>query len=296
MKKPPGQGREGASPQSRWQRGTDVRGIVPPGRRFSEKEERRTTRWSASGVRGVTPPGNARPEDSPTSRWAERGRLEKQRAHRANKKALEATKARPGEATAELDLTRPMAGFVPAVFDDLHDPDGIKAFLESVNETITTHRPPVPVAESFKELINQSRAPYELVVAFTILSAIIGKSTHLRRRYALALERGAKAFFNLARRLDPEVKVPRGLAPESLDTLFFDLPDIAMQVPFAYATDAFCRQIELLREDDPTRDADLIRGAQALRKRFIERRAFGDRPLRDLFPWSVPEWAPESIE
>ena len=291
MKKPPkpprGGGRE--PPPSRWQRGTDVRGVIPPGRRLAPEGERRATRWAASGIRGVVPPGGARPEASPSARWTERDR--KRAAARKAARALERARAAP-ETSPELDLTRPMAGFVPAVFADAGDPDGLEAFLERVSAFVAERRPPVAVAGSFEELIHQSRAPFELVVAFTILSAIIGKSTQLRRRHALALERGAKAFFNLARRIDPGVRPPRGLAPETLDAIFHDLPGVATQLPFAYATDAFCRQLELLREDDPSRDRALLEEARALRRRFIERRAFGDRPLRDLFPWTPPDWTP----
>lgn len=262
-----------------------MQGIVPPGRRLGD--DSRPSRWSASGVRGVVPPGKLDPRESPTVQWAKRLEAKKAAKVKANRAA--ARRAEPVEAP-EIDWMRPMAGFIPALFADAGDPDDLEAMLEELSAFISEHRPSIPLAESFRELLTQSSAPYELVVGFTVLSAIIGRSTQLRRRYALALERGAKAFFNLARRLNPTVKPPRGLAPETLDPIFFDLPDIALDVPFAYATDAFCRQIELLREDELPRDRALVEHASHLRRRFIERRAFGDRPLRDLFPWEAPEW------
>lgn len=199
--------------------------------------------------------------------------------------------ARRGEELPPLDLGRPMAGFVPQVFADAGDPDGLEPLLSEISRFLTEHRPPPERAESFSSLLFQSRAPFELVLGFTLLSVLVGSRQDLRRRYGLALERGAKAFFNLARRLDPGAKIPRGLNPETLDPLFLDLPDIALQVPFAFVADAFCRQIDLLFEAEPARDRLLVEEALSLRRRFIERRAYGDRALRDLFPLTLPDWA-----
>lgn len=293
MRSPRGGPRGGRGPAPeppRWQKGTDVRGIVPPGRRL-DPEGTKARRWSASGVNGVVPP--ARPSASSPA-WLERPGSKKPRSKGKDaQRALD--KARRGLEAETWDPGRPMAGFVPAIFDDQLDPDNLAALLDLIRSFVENHRPDAARAESFSELIHQSHAPYELVVGFTVLSALVGKKANLRRKYALALERGAKAFYNLARRLKQEIKVPRGLAPETLDPIFFSLPDIALAVPHAYATDAFCRQIELLRESNPGRDRELVEQAEGLRRRFIMRRTYGDQALRDLFPWSPPAWAPPPV-
>lgn len=267
--------------EPRWRRGTDVEGVTPPGRRL--EKQRTGSRWRASGVSGVTPPGSASPADSPSARWV----LNKGKKGPTTR-LQKARSVEKSQATAELDLGRPMAGFVPSIFEDGGDPDHLGALLEEMSAFVAAHRPPVERAESFKELLNQSRAPFEVVVAFTILSALIGKSSALRRRYALPLERGAKTFFNLGRRLDPNLKPPRGLAPETVDAIFFDLPEIALEIPYAYAVDAFARQVELLAEEELDRDRALADEAYRQWSRFVERRAFGDRALRDLFPYRDP--------
>lgn len=260
---------DGRSP---WLKGTDVEGVIPPGRRLGDAHQKRTSRWSAAGVHGVTPPG--RPADSPASRWSSgQGKRSKTRSKQAPPPDVMASRGRHA--------------FTSAIFDDAHDPDDLAAFLEELSRFVGERRPRPELAESFRDLIIQSRAPYEIVVAFTILSSIVGSNAALRRRYALALERGAKAFYNLAYRLNKSVSLPRGLAPETLDPLFFDLPELSYEVPYAYAVDAFCQQIELLREEGEgsKRDQALVAEARRLRARFIERRTYGDRPLRDLFPW-----------
>lgn len=297
MRRPPPRGGSlgrPPEPRSPWQRGTDVEGVVPPGRRLSDPSEARPAPWSASGVRGVTPPGRLSPGKGPSADWVRRDRARKAQARLQNRRAFERS-TRLGEAEREpppLDLGRPLAGFVPAVFDDAQDPDDLEALLKSISQLVSAQAYSEDHAEAFASLIHRSHAPYTLVVAFTVLSAIIGGSRSLRRRHALALERGAKAFFNLARRLDPGVTPPRGLAPETLDALFVDLPDLALQVPYAYATDAFCRQLDLLRQDVPASDGALFAEARRLRRRFIERRAYGDRALREMFSWDEPSWVP----
>ncbi len=287
-KKPPGDN----APISPWLKGTNVRGGVPPGRRLGALYERRVNRWSASGVSGVTPPGNQRPGTGPAAQWMERSeKRDKQKTLKANQLLMEAKKASKTIDLGDFDAMRPMAGFVPDVFDDLDDPDDLKAFLKQITDFISENRPSPETAENFKEFITQSHAPYEIIVAFTILSAIIGQSSALRRRYTMALERGAKVFFNLAMRLNPSVQPPRGLSPESSNSLFYDLPDSAYQVPYAFGTDAFCRMIELIRQDEEGYDQALVEFTMALRQRFVERRSLGDQPLKRMFPWEAPEWA-----
>ena len=66
----------------------------------------------------------------------------------------------------------------------------------------------------------------------------------------------------------------------------------AYQVPFAWATDAFLRQLDLLR-GDIAHDRALMRLARSLYKRFVAQRAFGDRSLAAMFPFEEPAWAPD---
>jgi hypothetical protein len=282
--------------RSPWLRGVaGVTGVVPPGRRLST--DKRPTRWSASGVKGVTPPGNQKPGEGAAAEWLKGKDKSRKQGEKRNAKAVQAQekvaqRAQPGKFEhVEFDPLRPMAGFVPEVFADVGDPGDLKAFLQSITDFLTEHRPDATSAIHFNQVVNQSHAPFEIVVAFTILSVLVGRSTELRRRFALSLERGAKAFFNLAGRLDGNVKPPRGLVPETVDAIFYDLPATAYQVPYAFATDAFGRLVELLRkDDDPEYDAKLLEFTRFLRTRFIEGRSFGDTPLERMFPDEVPEW------
>lgn len=300
MAKKPSSGEK--APTSPWLKGVaNVKGIVPPGRRLSPTSERRPTRWSASGVTGVRPPGKQKVGENPGVAWADKEAKERAKAVKSTERKLEQAKTgkkKPGPRGAEVeealfDPLRPMAGFVPDAFADAADPDDLKAFLDRVSEFLGQNRPNPEVSEHFGQLIIQSHAPYEIVVAFTVLNGLVGKSTPLRRRYSLALERGAKTFYNLAMRMNGQVKAPRGLVPETVDALFYDLPPIAFQIPFAYATDAFLRMFDLLRDGtDLELDRSLIEVSRELRRRFIERRSFGDQPLARMFPWEEPEWAP----
>lgn len=286
---------------------TGVKGVVPPGRRLSPPAERRERKWSASGVRGVTPPGKQKPGEGPAAESAEKAERRRALRDKENKHALEAARATPralaagrGRAPAALsretvDPGRPMAGFKPDPFVGLRDPDDLKGFLEQLSEFTKTITPSEHAGESLAELIMQSHAPYEVAVAFTLLSVIVGKSTQLRRKHTAPLERGAKTFFNLAMRLNPNVKAPRGLVPETMDAIFYDLPATAYQAPYAFATDAFARMVSLLRNDVDT-DRELIRFTLELRNRFIEQRSLGDKPLGALFPFELPDWAPEQDE
>lgn len=262
--------------ERRWTRGTEVRGVVPPGRRFVPGGPR-PNRWSASGVSGVTPPGHASPSDSPSARWS--------KGQRSAKRARPPQRAT--EAKTALGATR-SGGLALEIFADPEDPDHLGAFLEAVGALVAAHRPEDDCTEAFREVVHRSQAPFEIVVGFSVLSALVGKSATLRRRYAAALERGAKTFYNLGTRLDPSLKAPRGLAPESVDALFFDLPDLALEVPYAYAVQAFAGQIVLLGEGTPERDGALRDHAHGLWRRFVERRAYGDQALKDLFPWQEP--------
>lgn len=287
--------------RSPWLEGASgVTGVVPRGRRLSPPSERRDRRWSASGVAGVTPPGRQKPGTGPASESAELTERKRAAREKAARRALADARSSRGKAKGSRraearapDLGRPSFGFVPDAFRDGRDPTDLKGFLEEVTQFVKDLGPEEAIAESFAQVVLQSHAPHEIVVAFTILSTIIGKSTPLRRRYTAALERGAKTFFNLATRLDKTVKAPRGLVPETMDAIFYDLPRSAYQVPYAFLTDAFCRMADLFRGE---RDVDrpLFEFVMDLRRRFIECRSLGDKPLEDLFPWSEPDgWCPE---
>ena len=145
---------------------------------------------------------------------------------------------------------------------------------------------------SLSELIGQSHAPYEIIVGFTILSTVVGQDSELRSTYAWALERGARAYFNLAMRLDDTVKPPRGLLPQRLDPIFYDLPATAFQIPYAFATNAYLKLIELL-VGEPEYNRALIKFGEKLYAEYIQGHRYGNEPLSTLFPWDRPQWAPE---
>jgi hypothetical protein len=271
------------APASPWLKGVmGVKGVVPPGRRLSPPNEKRPNRWSASGVFGIRPPGNQKPGEGSADLGSEK--LEKKRILRekAQAKAYAAAQSKKG-AQVSVASGRPIRGARPEPFRDLADPADLKTFLDSITDFIKTIEPGEHSAEGLAELIQQSKAPYEITVAFAILSILVGKSASARRRYTAQLERGAKVFFNLSMRLDKNVKPPRGLAPETMDPIFFDLPPTAYQVPYAFGTAAFIRIFELLRRDEDT-DEKLHDFARKLYARYIEKRSFGDKPLETLFP------------
>ncbi len=268
-----------------------VTGVEPPGRRLAPPDERRPTPWSASGVRGVTPPGGA----TPTSRRGATSDTRSRRIAQDNCRILQ-RRRRLSEDAIRPTTDRPQAGFLPDVFADIQDPPDLQDFLKLLSDFLDEHPPREEAIDDVDHLVIQSRAPFELVVGFTVMSALVGRDDELRQDFASALERGANAFFNLARRLNPRLRVPRGIIPEVVDALFFDLPELAYQVPFAFATDAFVRIMPLLRRDDePTYDEQLLRFAVTLRQRFVENRTFGDQPLGRMFPWTPPDWAPETF-
>ena len=261
-----------------------VKGVRPPGRRLGAPTERRVSAWSASGIRGITPPGTQEPGEGAAAQWT----MRKDKAKK-KKRPVAVQKAKPAAAQRG---GQPDAGFVPNVLAGGDDPTSLKALLDDLAGFFREYKPDESASVHLAELIGQSHAPYEIVVGFTLLSAIIGKDTELRNRFAWALERGAKAFYNLAMRLDKTVKPPRGLAPQRLDPIFYDLPATAYQIPFAFATDAFLRMLDLVR-GDIGHDRNMLRFARALHERFIGGRNYGDRALSEMFPWEEPPWAPE---
>ena len=269
-----------------WTKGTNVKGVVPPGRRL-DKTKSRKTRWSATGVSGVTPPGKLKPDEGPSVDWVEKEERRKEKKTKDNKRQAE--KAKSGN--AKLDPMRPIAGFKPNALADVADPTDMKSFLKPINDFLDQKKPSSDLAQAFASLITQSHAPFDILIGFTILSALIGKSTQLRRRYAVALERGAKVYFNLLQRLEKNVQVPRGLVPETVNALFYDLPQAALSVPYAYATSAFLRQMELLRDSfKPELDQAIVELGQQLFDKFIAGRSLGDMSLAKMFPYTPPEW------
>ncbi len=260
-----------------------ITGVTPPGRRLDKPGDKRYAKWAASGVRGVVPPGSLKPGEGAAAEW-----LQRKGKRRPTKPSVPKKTSKPAPTNPE----RPTAGFLPDVFSDTDDPRSLKVFLDEIAFFMRDNQPDEDAPMHLAELIGQSHAPYEIIVGFTLLSAVVGQDTEMRNRFAWALERGAKAFYNLAMRLDRKVKAPRGLAPQRLDPIFYDLPSTAYQVPYAFATDAFLRVMELVRADTG-HDRLLITFARDLYDRYVVQRSFGDKPLSDLFPWEEPHWAPE---
>jgi hypothetical protein len=275
----------GKDDDSPWLKGVrGVKGIVPPGRRLSPPTEKRPARWSASGVTGVRPPGGHPVGEGPATEWVMRTEKKKKRlAERANRQARD-QKLRGKDAV--LAPLRPTAGIETDVFAGANDPKGIEAFLKELNDFIVSDKPGFDAAEDVAQLITQSRAPFEIVVAFALLTGIVGTDEELREQFALSLERGANVFYNLARRIDPNVQVPRGLMPHVVDAIFWDLPESAHSVPFAFATHAFLEMSQLLERTEPEYDDRLQELRTALYERYIASRSIGDASLEKMFPWS----------
>ncbi|MBI4815271.1 MAG: hypothetical protein HY791_03365 [Deltaproteobacteria bacterium] len=274
MSKPPPK----SDDEAPWRKGGEVKGIVPPGRRLAS--EARANTWSASGVRGVSPPGTLKPGEGAATRWI----LEAEQ--RSGKKKPKAAAKPNDEKAAKKKSEKNSNSGTPA------EPKNLKEFLDQIADFTREGLPKdhAMIAELLS-FVGQSSRPFEIIVAFAVGSALIGSDQKLRSEHQWALERGAKAFFNLAKRLDKSVRAPRGLVPETLDPLFYDLPEISLQIPFPYMVRAFLDQLDLLRVDLP-HDRKLIRFAKSLYARFIENRSYGDRRLSSMFPWEPPEWAP----
>lgn len=267
--------KKGDDDGSPWLRGVPgVKGVVPPGRRLT-RDEPRPTKWSASGVHGVRPPGGHGPGEGPATEWvmgtAKKNRRLRERANRAT-----------GEPIDEL---RPTAGAKPDRSKQANDPGGIEGFLKRINQFVMADPPSEEAIEDIAQLITQSRAPFEVSVGFAMLTGATGTDDDLRDRFHNALERGAKVFYNLAKRLDPKVEIPRGLVVRTVDTIFYDMPDSAHHVPFAFATFAFLQTSELLVRNDPRYDDGLAKFEEELYGQFIEARTLGDARLVDMFPW-----------
>lgn len=270
---------------SPWARGTGVKGIVPPGRRLSK--DSRPTRWSASGVRGVRPPGNAKPGEIPA--WA---KTKDQRA--ADARRLKAQRKR-GDGTS--NPNRPTAGPQPDVSMPIEEPREFRKFLAGIETFLKDFPLPEDAAQDFAIAIRQSHAPYQIIIGFTGLSFLVGSDTRKRRTFSHALERGAVCYFNLAQRLDETINVPRGLRLQTVDPIFWDLPPSAIQLPYAWATDALCQLLFLFRhEDNEDADEALMKLVRDKRRQHLEGRVYGDRDLVELFPWEEPEWAPPPEE
>lgn len=269
--------------RSPWLKGVSgITGVVPPGRRLSPKSEPRPTKWSASGVKGVTPPGKLGPTEGPSVDWAMRDERKKKKVAKANERAAEAGR-RSGKTT--MDPLRPTAGATGNVFADAKFPASVDLLLKEMNQFAEEDRPDEHTARELAQLITQSHAPFEIVVAFALLSGTTAGEDHLREFFAPALERGAMVFFNLLRRLDKTVKVPPGIIVERVDPMFFDLPTSAMQVPFAFATHSFQVVSEMLERSEPEYDEKLFEFRASLYERFISGRTVGDESLERMFPF-----------
>ena len=249
---------------------TGVKGIVPPGRKLSATDKR-TAPWRSTGVRGVEL-SNRSDVSADQERWKIDRAGKKRRAPPARKPQ---PPPKPGVGQIE-----PQAQ------------SGLKIFLDEIAEFFRGNLPPEECTVSLSELIGQSHAPYEIIMGFTVLSTVVGQDGELRDTYAGALERGARAYFNLAMRLDDSIKPPRGLLPQRLDPIFYDLPATAFQLPYAFGTDAYLKTMELL-VGEPQYNRLLVELGEKLYARHIEGQRYGDENLSTLFPWERPKWAPE---
>jgi hypothetical protein len=230
-------------------------------------DDRRDRVWRASGVRGVTPPGTQKPGEGAVAEWLK---------NKEKKGGRKPNRPKPGAPDPKKEAAPP--------------PD-FRTVLDRIAAFVGEHPlPDVALGELSRE-IAQSHAPFEIIVAFTLLSAGVGPDEDKRRKFHYSLERGAKAYYNLARRLDKSVRAPRGLVPQTLDPLFYDLPDTAFQIPGAFVVEAFSRALDPLRAD-PNQDRKLIALVDELRSETIAGRSFGDQKLETMFPWEPPEWAP----
>ncbi|MFO0723873.1 MAG: hypothetical protein U1E65_08835 [Myxococcota bacterium] len=279
-KDPKKTGGASGEPKSAWgARG--VKGVVPPGRRLAKPEEKRRARWSASGVNGIAPPGKQKPGEGPADAWA----IAKDKGIRPSQVGKKVAKGK------ELSPARPTVGFVPDLAVSAGDPKDWKSYLDLYADFFRDNPLQDDNAEALGQLIGQSHAPFPIMVGFTILSAWVGAEGDRRRTYQWALERGAKVYFNMAKRLDASVRPPRGLVPRSVDPLFYSLPQAAFQIPFAYGVDAFGHILELCR-GDTNYDRKLLRFFREMRGRFVEKRSYGDKEIATMFPWDEPAWAP----
>jgi hypothetical protein len=253
-------------------RATGVKGIVPPGRKLPDQANADAP-WRATGVGGIRVTDNQASAPA-QDRW------------KMNRGAK--TRPRPVATRAQKPKSAPQN---PSGAKD--SSPSIKDFLDDIAAFIREHPPAPECSESLAELIRQSQAPYEIIIGFTILSTVVGQDSEMRNKYAWVLERGARAYFNLAMRLDKTIKPPRGLVPQRLDPLFYDLPATAFQIPFAFGTDSFLRIIDLLQRDVPY-NRILIEHAQKLYDTHIQPHHYGDQSLTELFSWQAPDWAPKS--
>jgi len=173
---PPKKGSPGApeAPKTPWT-ARGVAGVVPPGRRLGEAGEKRRATWSASGVAGITPPGNQKPGEGPAARWA----IAKSKGESPTKLAV----PKKGKGEPSLAPARPTAGFVPDLRAAEGDPKDLKTFLDLFAEAHSKIALDAETASQLAQLVGQSHAPFEIMVAFTWLSAWVGSDGARRKEY-----------------------------------------------------------------------------------------------------------------
>ena len=257
-------------------RAKGVRGVTPPGRRFSTQDRGPRAPWQATGVRGVQIKKPESSEQVSSRRWT---MAHASKSERPKRKHLSGGPAHKKEPARKKDSARLNENSLKNILDEVAD------FFRKFGGS---HKAEV----SLSEVITQSQAPYEIIVAFTGLSTLVGQDYEKRELYTFALERGARAYFNLAMRLDDTIKAPRGLMPHKLDALFFDLPATAFQLPGAFVADTFGRLSELL-VDDVDYNHELFTAVRSLYEKHIEGKSYGDEDLNSIFPFIHPNWAPE---
>lgn len=261
-----------------WRKGSGVQGVRPPER--SRVRGRHEPAWSASGVRGVTPPGSMPKDRRPRDLWKQHQTREREAAKQAMKRARKRTAgARSAEAPP---FARPVAGHLPQSHLDPCPVADFPQVFEELKCRLAQAELDEASAEEFAMVIRQSSAPFEVVVAFAVLTAAVQDRRSLRRQFGRELERGIECTFNLMERLGLEPEVPDEFEPERMDVLFFGFPDSGLEMPFAHLTVTLEHLIQLFEED--VAEAVVAPLIRELRASYIQGRSHGDQSLEEMFP------------
>lgn len=268
-KKPP------ADP-SPWNRGTDVKGVVPPGRRLDPDQGDRRAAWQASGVRGVTPPGRQKPGDGPGIDFMH---PRKQRS-----------RPRAGPGTPQHGAAAKATGSAPSPMHTGDEKGRLHAGMKPIAAHFRAHPPSASVTADVAAWIRQSQAPYELAVGFAILSVATENDPALRRTHDAALRRGSAAFFRLSQLIDPKTRLPRGTNIALVESIFESLPVGADAMPFAYTVGALLRALPILQPETLNDQGALLDLAETLWRKHVLGQRVGDLVLEDRFPLTLPDW------
>jgi hypothetical protein len=195
------------------------------------------------------------------------------------------------ENTDTLKPGRATAGYMPKAFMDLRDPKGLAVLLTDIGLFLKEHPPDEEEAiDNLASLVVQSHDPYLITVGHVGLSSMIEGDADLEAEFEAVLVRGNTVMHYLLQRLDASHEAPEAFSDDGLQALFFGVPQIAWDLPFARTVDVFAQSLELLR-NDREQDRNLVAYVQQLRRRYVIGRSYGDKSVEALFPWETPEWA-----